>query len=44
MAQVSDLVKLGLSSTSKSFIYQAVLSRKTLRCAYDRGPQYSGAV
>ncbi len=38
MTHVFDVVKLGLSSTSKTYIYQAAKSGNGLRCADDNGP------
>ena len=38
MTHVPDVVKFGLTSTSKSFIYQAVYSGNGLDCADDNSP------
>ncbi len=38
MTHVFDVVKLGLTSTSKTFIYQATKSGNRLRRADDNGP------
>ena len=38
MTHVSDVVKLGLSSTSKKCIYQAALSGNGLGCTIDKTP------
>ena len=38
MTHVFDVVKLGLTSTSKTYIYQAAKSGNGLRCTDDNGP------
>ena len=38
MTHVLDVVKFGLTSTSKTFIYQAAISGNGLRRANDNGP------